>query len=66
MTAMPPPNFNPLHFCFVPSLSVEERREWIAMAAYYKAQARGFAPGYESADWREAEREIEARLGKSA
>jgi sterol desaturase/sphingolipid hydroxylase (fatty acid hydroxylase superfamily) len=30
----------------------------IAEAAYYRAEKRGFAPGYESVDWMEAEREI--------
>jgi len=29
----------------------------IAERAYYKAQQRGFQPGYELADWLEAERE---------
>lgn len=30
----------------------------IAMSAYYRAQARGFAPGAELDDWLAAEREI--------
>ena len=29
----------------------------IQVAAYYKAQARGFAPGYELDDWLAAEKE---------
>jgi hypothetical protein len=33
----------------------------VAVAAYYKAQARGFEPGKEIQDWLEAESEI-ARL----
>jgi len=41
----------------------EERWKLIASAAYFKAQARGFAPGGEEADWLEAEREIDAMLG---
>ncbi len=40
-----------------------ERRQRIAEAAYYKAEQRGFAPGYEEIDWLEAEREID---GESA
>ena len=30
----------------------------VAEAAYYKAEQRGFAPGYEVADWLAAEREL--------
>lgn len=30
----------------------------IAVAAYYKAQARGYEPGHEIQDWMEAEAEI--------
>lgn len=33
-------------------------RAMIAEAAYYRAEKRGFAPGYEFLDWMEAEREI--------
>ncbi|HWO99705.1 MAG TPA: DUF2934 domain-containing protein [Methylococcus sp.] len=35
------------------------RHQWIAEAAYYKACARGFEPGYEESDWLEAEQEYE-------
>jgi Protein of unknown function (DUF2934) len=31
------------------------RLQWISYAAYYKAEARGFIPGYEITDWLEAE-----------
>lgn len=34
----------------------------IATAAYYRAEQRGFAPGYELQDWLEAEREIRDQL----
>lgn len=34
----------------------------IAMAAYYLAAARNFAPGYELDDWLEAERTVHAKL----
>ena len=33
-------------------------KEMIAEAAYYKAEQRGFNPGYEEHDWIEAEREL--------
>ncbi len=33
------------------------RDHWISDAAYYKAQARGFIPGYDVYDWLEAEQE---------
>lgn len=32
--------------------------EWIAKAAYFRAEKRGFAPGYDLSDWLEAEREF--------
>jgi len=35
------------------------RHEWIAEAAYHRARARGFEPGYEQSDWLEAEWEYE-------
>jgi hypothetical protein len=35
-------------------------REWIARAAYFRAERRGFAPGSEIDDWLEAENEIQA------
>ena len=35
--------------------------EMIAEAAYFKAQARGFTPGFEDVDWFEAEQEINAK-----
>jgi hypothetical protein len=59
MTAMPP-NFDPLRFCVQPRVTAEERQQWIATAAYFKAQRRGFAPGQEAADWIEAEAEVAA------
>ncbi len=34
----------------------------VAVAAYYKAQARGFKPGKEMQDWLEAEREMARML----
>lgn len=35
-----------------------ERRVWIATAAYFRAERRGFAPGREIEDWLEAEAEL--------
>jgi hypothetical protein len=41
-----------------PALDPEERQRMIAEAAYYKAEQRAFAPGMETEDWLEAEREV--------
>lgn len=37
-------------------------QRWIAEAAYYRAQNRGFEPGGETQDWLAAEAEILARV----
>lgn len=42
----------------------DERQRLIAEAAYYRAQARGFAPGYELEDWVAAEQEVRQRIGE--
>jgi hypothetical protein len=57
-----PPYFNPLRFCQVQGVSGEERQQWIATAAYFRAQRRGFAAGREAQDWLEAEREVDLRI----
>ena len=44
-------------------VSDEELHRQISETAYYKAQQRGFAPGYEHQDWVEAEAEVLRRLG---
>lgn len=44
-------------------VSAEERERLIAMAAYYRAERRGFAPDGELQDWYEAAAEIERQLG---
>lgn len=36
-----------------------ERIERIAVAAYYRAEARGFAPGQDMDDWLTAEAEVD-------
>lgn len=38
----------------------EQRREMIAIAAYYLAERRGFAPNGAESDWLDAERMIDA------
>ena len=35
-------------------------RAMIAELAYFKAEQRGFAPGYELSDWLEAEQQLQA------
>lgn len=47
-------------------LSPEEIYRLIQEAAYYKAKARGFAPGHEVQDWIEAEAEVRLRLDSRA
>lgn len=42
-----------------------ERRVWIATAAYFRAERRGFAPGGEVDDWLEAEAELSTRTPPS-
>jgi len=44
--------------------TAEERQRWIAIAAYHRAEQRGFTPGYELQDWLEAEAEIGSLIGK--
>ena len=39
-------------------VDADELRYRIAEAAYYRAEKRGFEPGYEVADWIEAEFEV--------
>jgi hypothetical protein len=45
------------------SISPEERWRMVATTAYLKAEARNFAPGYETEDWLTAEREVDALIG---
>ena len=44
-------------------VSAEVRERLIAMAAYYRAERRSFAPGGELQDWYEAAAEIDRQLG---
>ena len=41
--------------------SDSDLQRWIAEAAYYRAESRGFEPGGETQDWLAAEAEILAR-----
>src|SRR4051812_35589160 len=50
--AVQPPNF----------VDPQQRAALIARAAYFRAMNRGFAPGYELADWLAAEAEVDAEL----
>lgn len=45
-----------------PAVTLEEREQMIAEGAYYRAERRGFKPGYDFIDWLEAERDIDAML----
>lgn len=48
------------------TFSADEREAKIAELAYFKAEQRGFEPGYELADWFEAAQEVDfARTGSS-
>ena len=44
------------------NITSEERWKMIAIAAYHKAEQRGFAPGGEMQDWAEAETEVDELL----
>lgn len=48
-----------------PSISAEERRRLVEKAAYFRAEKRGFTPGYELQDWIEAEVEVLRLIGKA-
>jgi len=41
--------------------SQSDLQRWIAEAAYYRAESRGFEPGGETQDWLAAEAEILAQ-----
>lgn len=44
-------------------LTAQRRHEMISVAAYYRAECRGFEPGCEHEDWLAAEEEIDAMDG---
>jgi hypothetical protein len=43
--------------------SAAEREDMVRTAAYFRAERRGFAPGYEWEDWLAAEAEVSALAG---
>lgn len=47
-----------------PEDSAQTQREMVAVAAYFRAERRGFASGDPTADWLEAEAEIKQRLNQ--
>jgi hypothetical protein len=49
-----------------PGISNDDRRQRIAEVAYYRAQQRGFSPGYEIEDWLAAEAQIRNGPGPDA
>lgn len=40
-----------------------DRAELVRLAAYFRAERRGFSPGYEVEDWLAAELEVSAKFG---
>lgn len=46
-------------------ISEEERRQMVAINAYFRAQSRNFSPCGEKDDWLAAEAEINEMFGKS-
>ena len=46
--------------------SSEELGRMVSEAAYFRAEKRGFAPGYEMEDWIAAEIELNVRLDESS
>jgi hypothetical protein len=48
----------------VSRISPEERKRLIAETAYFIAERRGFAPGWELEDWLLAEAEVDRRLAR--
>lgn len=49
-----------------PALDPELRARMVETAAYFRAERRGFTPGYEVEDWLAAEAEIESLVGGPA
>jgi hypothetical protein len=43
---------------------LSDRDKWIAEAAYYRAEKRGFAPGYALEDWLTAEALVDFEIAR--
>jgi Protein of unknown function (DUF2934) len=56
---------NPAKSAGSKTLSHEDLYNLVAQTAYFKAKARGFAPGGEIQDWIEAEAEVRHRTEKA-
>jgi hypothetical protein len=61
----PPLAEKPVSLQHLAKVSPDERLAMINEAAYFKAENRNFAPGHESEDWAEAEREIDELLAQA-
>jgi len=48
-----------------PAISAEERQRLVERAAYFRAEKRGFARGFELQDWVEAEAEVLRLIGSA-
>ena len=48
---------------FIEPLDSQHRQAWVAEAAFYLAEQRGFDPGHELEDWLSAERAIDVSRG---
>ena len=47
-----------------PPMDPAQFDDMVAKAAYFNAEKRGFAPGYEMQDWLQAEQQIAASLAR--
>lgn len=55
----------PMDRGMTPANDAIPREQFIAVAAYFRAEQRGFAPGNELSDWLDAEADVEKALGSS-
>jgi Protein of unknown function (DUF2934) len=58
--------FDPFRFSKPPRFSSAEREKLIAEAAYWRAEKRGFAPGFQLDDWLAAEVQIDIEMRSPA
>jgi hypothetical protein len=61
---MKPPESNAIVARSPASIEPDRRREWTAVAAYFRAERRGFEEGYELEDWCAAEQELDRLLAR--